>query len=80
VAGEETKLDSQVVADYIINLMATQSFIGLMVLIENTQQQFSDTWPNRDRPGDSTLCQENRLQILDPNAKLKEQLICYVPQ
>jgi GTPase SAR1 family protein len=79
-ASGETKTDSQVVADYIINLMATQSFIGLMVLIENTQQQFSGLNQNEVDQVIQTLCQKQRLQILDPNAKLKEQLICYVPQ
>lgn len=70
----------QAVADYILNLMATQSFIGLMVLIENTQQQFSGLSKPEVEQVIQTLCQNQRLQVLDPQVKPNEQLICYVPQ
>ena len=68
-------------ADYILNLMATQSFVGLMVLIENTQQQFANLGEQEIDQVIQTLCQKNRLQVLDPPAPAaKEWLICYVPQ
>ena len=70
----------QAVADYILNLMATQSFIGLLVLIENTQQQFASLGEQEIDQVIQTLCQKNRLQVLDPHASRPGQLICYVPQ
>ncbi|PSR19062.1 KAP family P-loop domain-containing protein [filamentous cyanobacterium CCP3] len=78
--GTKPPQPDQAVADYIINLMATQSFIGLMVLIENTQQQFSSFGEQEIDRVIQTLCEEKRLQVLDPHASRQGQLICYVPQ
>lgn len=72
-------LPDQVVADYVVNLMATQSFVGLKVLIDNTYQQFSDFGEQKVDQVIRMLCDKNRLQIMDPVAKTEEQLICYVP-
>ncbi len=70
---------SQAVADYIVNLMATQSFIGLLVLIETTRQQFSNIKEQEIEQEIQTLCDQKRLQLLDPQASREAQLICYVP-
>lgn len=78
--GKKEQKTDQAVADYIINLMATQSFIGLMVLIENTQQQFSGFGEQEIDQVIQTLCQKKWLQVLDPHASRQGQLICYVPQ
>jgi hypothetical protein len=78
--GKKPPQPDQAVADYIINLMATQSFIGLMVLIENTQQQFSGFGEPEIDQVIQTLCEKKRLQVLDPQASRQGQLICYVPQ
>jgi hypothetical protein len=59
--------------------MAAQSFIGLLVLIENTQQQFSDLGEQEIDQVIQTLCTEKRLQVLDSQARREGQLICYVP-
>jgi hypothetical protein len=78
--GTKPPPSDKAVADYILNLMATQSFIGLMVLIENTQQQFANLGEQEIDQVIQTLCHENRLQVLDPHANREGQLICYVPQ
>lgn len=77
--GAEPTPPSQAVADYMINLMTTQSFIGLVVLIETTQQQFPDIKEQEIEQEIQTLCNQKRLQLLDPQADRKAQLICYVP-
>lgn len=69
----------EVVADYILNLMATQSFIGLMVLIETTQQKFSNLSDQEIDQIIQTLCSKKRLQVLDPHATREAQLICHIP-
>lgn len=80
VTGEVApKPQEQAIADYILNLMATQSFIGLAVMVETTQQQFANIEaPEIDRVI-HRLCDQKRLQLIDPHARRQEQLICYVP-
>ncbi|MBT9317758.1 P-loop NTPase fold protein [Leptothoe spongobia] len=77
--GVASTSPSQVVADYIVNLMATQSFIGLLVLIETTRQQFSNVQEQEIEQEIQNLCNHKRLQLLDPHASREAQLICYVP-
>ncbi|PZO55425.1 MAG: KAP family P-loop domain-containing protein [Phormidesmis priestleyi] len=64
---------------YILNLMTTQSLMGMQVLVESTQAQV----PSLDAADVisliHSLCDTNRIQMLDPNAKPKDQLLCYVP-
>ena len=78
--NRQPSLPLEALKEYILNLMATQSFIGLMVLIENSQQKFANFSEQEIDQAIQTLCQENRLQVLDPNASRQGQLICYVPQ
>jgi len=82
VAGTTIKppLPHETVKNHILNLMATQSFIGLKVLIENTQQQFAELDEKTATGIIQTLCSEKRLQVLDPTASPEAQLICYVPK
>lgn len=59
--------------------MATQVFIGLMVLIERIQQQFPDLGEQKVEQVIQMLCDEQQLKVLDPQASPQAQLICYVP-
>ena len=64
---------------YILNLMTTQSLMGMQVLVESTQEQA----PALDSAAVisliRSLCDRNRIQMLDPNAKPENQLLCHVP-
>ncbi|MEL6385407.1 MAG: ATP-binding protein, partial [Cyanobacteria bacterium J06626_18] len=80
VAGTKPTPPPQAVQDHILNLMKTQSLIGLVMLVENTRQKFADLSESTIEQVIQTLCQENRLQILDPNADRQGQLICHVPK
>ncbi|MEO0805146.1 MAG: ATP-binding protein [Cyanobacteria bacterium J06643_4] len=64
---------------YIINIMTTQSMMGLQVLIENTQEQVPDINPAAVMNVVKALCNANRVQLLDPNAKPENQLLCHIP-
>ena len=75
-----TEIDTSAIADYILNIVATQSLIGRMVLVQNTQQQFPKAKADQLDTAVKNLCQQNRIQLLDPNADPAGQLICYVPQ
>ena len=71
--------DIEAAKHYILNLMTTQSLMGMQVLVESTQEQV----PALDAADVigliHSLCDTNRIQMLDPNAKPKDQLLCYVP-
>ena len=64
---------------YILNLMTTQSLMGMQVLVESTQDQV----PRLDSAAVisliHSLCDRNQIQMLDPNARPENQLLCYVP-
>ena len=64
---------------YILNLMTTQSLVGVQVLVENTQDQVPALDPAAVVSLIHSLCDRNRVQLLDPNAKPEDQLLCYVP-
>ncbi|MBD0337207.1 MAG: ATP-binding protein, partial [Cyanobacteria bacterium Co-bin13] len=66
--------------EYILNLMTTQGLMGVQALTENTLDQVPSL---SDREIDQLiqqLCQEKRVQFVDPNAAYEAQLICLVPE
>lgn len=71
--------DIEAAKHYILNLMTTQALMGMQALVESTQDQF----PALDAAAVvsliHSLCEANRIQMLDPNAKPENQLLCYVP-
>ena len=64
---------------YILNLMTTQSLMGMQVLVENTQETVPALEMSDVVSLIHSLCEANRVQLLDPNAKPENQLLCYVP-
>ena len=64
---------------YVINLMTTQSLIGMQILVENIQEQVPAFESEDAVRLIHALCDTNRLQMLDPNAQPKDQLLCWVP-
>lgn len=75
------KLDLEPVIEFIMNLVTTQQFLGRNILVQNTLERFSALPVNETQVEQliDKLCQENKIQILDPNAKPEAQLICLVP-
>lgn len=67
------------VKQYLLNLITTQHLMGLETLIHTAQAQFAGTSDREIEALINTLCRENQLQILDPNATREEQLVCLVP-
>lgn len=74
-----SKKDIEAAERYILNIMTTQSLVGMQILVESTQEQV----PKLDSAAVisliHSLCDGNKIQMLDPNAKPKDQLLCYVP-
>ncbi len=68
------------VKDFLFNLVITQHFLGRSTLIENASRQFPDVDTSKIDQLIEQLCKENKIQILDPRAKPKAQLVCLVPK
>lgn len=78
-AGPSTQ-EIAVAERYILNLMTTQSLVGMKVLVERTQEQVPVMSTVEVVRLVHSLCNTtNRIQVLDPNVKPKDQLLCYVP-
>ncbi|MGB7441970.1 MAG: ATP-binding protein [Coleofasciculaceae cyanobacterium] len=67
------------VKEFVLNLVKTQKLMGRQILIQSTDREFSEVNESQIKPLIEELCQERRVQILDPNAKPEEQLVCLVP-
>ena len=67
---------AQAAKEYLINLITTQGLMGLIALIENTQSHFPDVSEATVEELIAQLCQESRMQIINPQASRQEQLIC----
>lgn len=68
------------VKDFLFNFVINQQILGRQTLIQNARNQFSDFDESTIDQLIDQLCQENKIQILDPRAKPKAQLVCLVPK
>ncbi len=68
------------IKEIFLNLMMSQQLMGKPTLLENANVQFAEASPEQLEIAIKELCQEQKLKILDPNAKPEAQLICWVPQ
>ncbi|MEO1428545.1 MAG: AAA family ATPase [Cyanobacteria bacterium J06633_8] len=75
--GEDV-IDLTPVNDFLFNLVQTQGFMGVPTLISQCINQFSDANENDVKMLIQDLCQEEKVKIIDPQAKLEDQLICLV--
>ncbi len=68
------------IKEFLLNLAETNQFLGRQTLIDNAKRQFPEVQNSQVEQLIQQLCQENKIQILDPKAKLEAQLICFIPQ
>lgn len=68
------------VKKFLLNVVITQQFLGRSTLIQNANSQFPDIAESQIDQLIEQLCQENQIQILDPGADPKAQLVYLVPQ
>jgi hypothetical protein len=81
VPGSPIKQPSpEPVKEFLFNFVITQQFLGRQTLIQNASSQFPDFDESTIDQLIDQLCQENKIQILDPRAKPKAQLVCLVPK
>lgn len=67
------------VKDFLFNLVKTQHLLGKPTLIDNAISNFPTVNEDQINVLIKQLCEENKIQILDPKAKPEAQLICLVP-
>lgn len=73
------KNNLQPVSEFLLSLVTTQQFLGRKTLMQNAISRFAQVQESQVEQLIQQLCQANKVQILDPNAKPEAQLICLVP-
>jgi hypothetical protein len=76
--GKEGK-DLRPVKNFLLNLVKTQHLLGKPTLIDNAISNFPTVNEAQINVLIQQLCEENKIQIVDPKAKPEAQLICLVP-
>jgi hypothetical protein len=74
----QRKKDLRPVKDFLLNLVKTQGYMGVPTLISQSVSQFSDVQETETRHLIDLLCQEKKVRIINPKAKLQDQLICLI--
>jgi hypothetical protein len=75
--GKEGK-DLRPVKNFLLNLVKTQAFMGVTTLISQAVSQFPDVKETDIQHLIDLLCQERKVKIMNPKAKLPDQLICLI--
>jgi GTPase SAR1 family protein len=70
--------DLRPVKDFLLNLVTTQGYMGVTTLISQAANQFSDTKETDIQHLIDLLCQEKKVKLINPKAKLPDQLICLI--
>ncbi len=70
------------VKDFVLDLVKTQKFIAVKVLIENCaqEQQFPKINTSEVKQIIHELCEAKLISIMNPQATVEEQLVCLIPQ
>lgn len=64
------------VKEFLLNLVITQQFMGRLTLIRNTRNQFFQVDESEIEHLIHQLCQEKKIQIINPSDKPEAQTIC----
>lgn len=75
----QEKSDLQPVKEFLLNLVITQLYIGVSILISQALKQFPHVQESDIQQLLNLLIQESKVKILNPHAEVKEQSICLVP-
>lgn len=75
---DKARRDFRPVKDLLFNIVKTQAYMGVPTLISQCIAEFSDVSENDVKLLIQLLCQEMKVKIMNPKAKLEDQLICLV--
>lgn len=76
--GRNGKKDFRPVKDFLLNLIKTQGYMGVLTLMTQSVNQFSFVKEADVQLLIELLCQEQKVKIINPKAKLQDQLICFI--
>jgi hypothetical protein len=68
----------QKVKQFLLNVVVTQQFMGLQALVEKAEREFSEVDESQIEQLIQQLCQENKIHILDRDAKREAQFVFLV--
>ncbi|TBR60314.1 KAP family P-loop domain-containing protein [Westiellopsis prolifica IICB1] len=74
--GTNGKKDLRPVKEFMFNLVTTQNYMGVLTLISQSVHQFPYVNETEIQHLIDLLCQERKVKIINPKAKLQDQLIC----
>ncbi|PMB16580.1 KAP family P-loop domain-containing protein [Fischerella thermalis CCMEE 5282] len=72
------KKDLLPVKDFMLNLVKTQSYMGVATLICQSVAQFPEVEETDLQLLMDSLCQEQKVKIINPKVNLQDRLICFV--
>lgn len=72
------KEDLRPVKDFLLNLVKTQGFMGVLTLIKQSAEQFPSVKESDVKLLIELLCQEKKVKLINPKDKLQDQLICLI--
>jgi GTPase SAR1 family protein len=72
------KKDLRPIKDFLLNLVKTQGYMGIPTLMTQSASQFSFVTEADVQLLIELLCQEQKVKIINPKAKLQDQLICFI--
>lgn len=72
----ENEGDNQEVKEFLLALVRSQQYMGRKILIQNTVGKFSQVNAAQVKQLIEQMCQAKQLQIMNPDEKPEEQLVC----
>ncbi|NMF63576.1 ATP-binding protein [Brasilonema octagenarum] len=72
------KKDFRPVKDFLLNIIKSQGYMGVPTLMTQSSSQFSFVKEADVQLLIELLCQEQKVKIINPKAKLQDQLICFI--
>lgn len=72
------KPDLRLVKDFLLNLIKIQGYMGVTTLMTQSSSQFPFVKEAEVQLLIEQLCQEQKVKIINPKAKLQDQLICFI--
>lgn len=76
--SESDTKDLQPVKDFLFNIVKIQGYMGLQTLVQQCRHQLPHVMRSEMKLSIEQLCEEGKIKIINPDAKLEEQLICLI--
>ncbi|MDH6098272.1 ATP-binding protein [Anabaenopsis sp. FSS-46] len=74
--NRNAKQDFRPIKEFLLNVITTQAFLGVPILISQAASQFPNLKETETHLLIDLLCQEKKVKIVNPHAEVKEQVIC----